>query len=622
MTIEPKPASGEQRQLSGRLVLAATSGRSALRRLTALLLVDRRDAMTTGVFQAMQAISYVPFTAAITYLIDHIITPALPGGTAHGDTAHTLRLIAIWAGCLLAMWPVHAWFTVKAFERSQRITRTTTARLRRLIVDQLQRMSLAYFTRKGAGALSNQVTVDLGRVEGFLSTLAGNVLVGISLAAAALGWLFWLNWKLALIGLIAVPFQILVVRLTYDKVRALNRSVQHTSEDFSARIVEFIGGMRLTKSLGNEEFASGRIANAIEDIRVSGLRQSVFMRWLHMVIQFIGEYSTSLTWCAAGVLVVLGTATLGEAVGFMSVLTLVRNGFYTWMGAYDAWQAAKPGLDALLELIDSRELEEYHHAQKDVPILGGIAFTGVDFHYPGAEKTPILSGINVVIPPGQRIGLVGETGAGKSTFLDLVLGFYRPQRGQVLFDGHDLSVVGLRTLRRACAIMGQDAFLWNATVRENIRYGRPQATDGDVEEAARKAQAHLFIAALDCGFDTMCGERGAKLSGGQRQRIALARLFLRQPRIVILDEPTSALDLETEARLQDDLDRFCLGRTTFIVAHRLSTLRGVDRILVFANGRVIEDGTPDELIARPNGHYARLHNLTTQRPSTAIQLTL
>jgi ATP-binding cassette subfamily B protein len=321
-------------------------------------------------------------------------------------------------------------------------------------------------------------------------------------------------------------------------------------------------------------------------------------------------------------MVVAGKASIGEAVGFMGVLAMVRTGFYTWMGAYDAWQQASPGLESLLELIDSRELEEYHHPQKEVPIQGRIEFHGVDFHYPGAANTPILSGLDLVIPAGQRVGLVGETGAGKSTFLDLVLGFYRPQRGCVLFDGHELAVVGLRPLRRACAIMGQDAFLWNASVRENIRYGRPQASDAEVEEATRRAQAHEFIAQLEQGFDTLCGERGAKLSGGQRQRIALARLFLRQPRIVILDEPTSALDLETEARLQDDLDRFCLGRTTFIVAHRLSTLRGVDRILVFSKGRVVEDGTPEELVTRRDGHYARLYALTTQRPSTAVQLTL
>jgi ABC-type multidrug transport system fused ATPase/permease subunit len=603
---------GARTSNSGRQALAAAPGRSALRRLLALLFVDRRLAIVMGVYQTLQAVTYIPFTAAITFLIDRVITPT--------DVPLETRwwLIAGWAGALLLLWPIHGWFTVKAFALSQSLIRTTTARLRRLVVDQLQRMSLSYFTRRGAGALSNQVTVDLGRVEGFMGNIAGHFMVGFSIAIAATVYIFWLNWMLACIAVVAVPFQAIVVRLTAKKVRNLNKRVQRSGEDFSAKIVEFIGGMRLTKSLGNEDIAADRLGESIEEMRVSGLEQSVFMRWLHFGVQFIGEYSTTLSWCAAAVMVVLGKATIGEAFGFMAVLGFVRAGFHTWMGAYDAWQQARPGMDSLLDLLDSRELEDYHHVEHHVDLHGRIEFRAVSFRYPSADNTPVLDGIDLTIPAGQRIGLVGETGAGKSTFLDLVLGFYKPSVGTVLYDGHELPVIGLRQLRRSCAIMGQDAFLWNATVRENIRYGRPAATDAEVEEAARRAQAYDFIQHFEQGFDSLCGERGAKMSGGQRQRIALARLFLRQPSIVILDEPTSALDLETEARLQDDLDRFCVGRTTFIVAHRLSTLRGVDRILVFSKGRIIEDGSPAALLAKADGHYARLHALTTQRPQDQV----
>ena len=609
MTSDP----GSSRRLSGRAVLEATAGRSPLRRLLALLLSDRRTIWTMLAFQLLQAASYIPFAASLTYLIDHIINGSFPQVAPEHLIEHKVWLTVAWAGALLALWPVHAWLTVRAFTLSQRLIRTITARLRRLIVDQLQRMSLSYFSRRGAGALSNQVTVDLGRVEGFLGTVAGSMVVAMSLGVISTAWIFVLNWKLALVAMVAVPLQITVIRLTYMRVRALNRRVQATSEDFSARIVEFIGGMRLTKSLGNEEIAAERMDAAIEEVRSSGLAQSVFMRWITMGIQFVGEYTTTLTWCTAGFMVYSGQATIGEAVGFMGVLVYVRNGTLSCLAAYDAWQAALPGMTALLELIDSKELEGFQQQPKNIPVVGALAFRNVDFHYPGAEHTPVLAGIDLTVPCGQRVGLVGETGAGKSTFLDLVLGFYRPQRGEVRYDGHSLDEIGLLTLRRACAIMGQEAFLWNAPVRENIRYGRPLASDAEVEEAARRAQAFDFISALEDGFDTPCGERGGKLSGGQRQRIALARLFLREPRIVILDEPTSALDLETEARLQHDLDRFCVGRTTFIVAHRLSTLRGVDRILVFNKGRIVEDGTPAELIARPEGRYARLHALTMRQ---------
>jgi len=257
-------------------------------------------------------------------------------------------------------------------------------------------------------------------------------------------------------------------------------------------------------------------------------------------------------------------------------------------------------------LIDSRELEEARHSGQSVPLHGEIRFDRVTFRYPGAVETAALQEVDLVIPQGQRIGLVGETGAGKSTFLDLVLGFYHSSSGRITWDGRALQDVGLKNLRRQCAIMGQDAFLWNTTVAENIRFGRPDADDEAVRAAAMQAQAHEFIERLEHGYRTVCGERGSRLSGGQRQRIALARVFLRDPRIIVLDEPTSALDLETEAKLQQDLEVLCRGRTTFIVAHRLSTLRGVDRILVFSQGRIVEDGTPKELLARPNGQFARL----------------
>jgi ATP-binding cassette, subfamily B, bacterial len=277
--------------------------------------------------------------------------------------------------------------------------------------------------------------------------------------------------------------------------------------------------------------------------------------------------------------------------------------------AYESWSQARPGMEAVIELLDSDELEGFQSGPRAVEIKGGLSLRGVKFCYPKAESTPILQDINLEIPAGQRIGLVGETGAGKSTLLELVLGFYQPTAGEIYYDGHPISEIGLRHLRGHIAVMSQDAFVWNTSVLENIRYGCPSASDAAVMEAARKAQAHEFILALSEGYATVCGERGSKLSGGQRQRIALARVFLRNPRIIVLDEPTSALDVETETRLLEDLDVLCEGRTTFIVAHRLSTLRKVERILVFSQGRIIEDGSLPELLANPEGHFHRMHSL-------------
>jgi ATP-binding cassette subfamily B protein len=291
----------------------------------------------------------------------------------------------------------------------------------------------------------------------------------------------------------------------------------------------------------------------------------------------------------------------------------VQCGFSALSNAYEEWTKARPHLEAVLSVLDSQELEAYRLPRRAVHIRGDIVLRDVSFTYPG-QTQPALSNVTLHVRPGERVGLVGESGAGKSTFLDLLLGFYQATRGEILYDGSTLAEVGLRQLRAATAIMGQEAFLWDTSVRENIRFGLPSATDAQVEAAAKKAQAAEFVERMENGYETRCGERGGQLSGGQRQRIALARLFLRDPAIVVLDEPTSALDLQTEARLERDLMGLSAGRTTFIVAHRLSTLRSVDRILVFEAGRIVEDGTPEQLIADPATLFARLCALAADAP--------
>lgn len=583
---------------------------SPLRRLWTLVRFETGLLRSAAILQSLQALSYLPFYAGVGILVDKILqNDAL-------TQPEKLKWIGVYALANLALWPLHAWFTVRAFASSQRLVRASTARLRRLLVDQLQRMSLGFFTRRGAGALANQVTVDLGRVEAFLSNLAGQLMVSLSLGVGSLLYLLWLSPLLAAITLLAVPMQVFVLRMVRQRLDRLNARVQKTGEDFSARVVEFIGGMRVTKSLGNEERVAAELSEVIERVRGAGIEASVTMRWVMMGMQMIGEYLGVIVWCVGGILYLNGMLPLGSLVAFAGMLGFVRGGFQAFFNGYDAWMQAKPGLEAMLAILDSQELEGYRQTpagRTSIALRGELTVRDVTFTYPGTEEgKPILTDINLHIPVGQKVGLVGETGAGKSTLLDLLLGFYTPDQGDVLYDHRPLSDVGLLALRRSVAIMGQDAFLWNTSVRENIRFGRPTASDAEVEEAARKAQADVFIRQLDRGYDTPCGERGSRLSGGQRQRVALARVFLRDPRIVILDEPTSALDLETEARLQDDLDVLCKGRTTFIVAHRLSTLRGVDRVLVFRQGRIIEDGSVSELLALPDGYFAHLMDLQTR----------
>jgi ATP-binding cassette, subfamily B, bacterial len=579
----------------------------SLRRLWSVLRFEGRPLWRVAWWQMLQSLTYLPFFAIIGILIDKILQAAdIPA-------PDKLKLIGLWAIGYALLWPIHAFCTVRAFKHSQELVRASTARLRRLVVDQLQRMSINFFTRRGSGALSNQVTVDLSRVEGFLNGILSGFVVNMTLGIGALAYLLVMNWQLGLVALIGVPFQFYFIRRTSKRVRALHALTQQSGENFAARIVEFIGGMRVTKSLGNEQLAAEQLGRVIDELRDFGQNASVKSRWMMMHLQSCSELGVCAVWAIGGVMFLYHRVTMGELVAFAALYGFVRGGFYGWFGAMEQWLAAGPGFESIVSILDSHELEGYRQDDGRTPALRGeVKFQNVTFRYPSADAKPTLFDIDVRIPAGQRVGLVGETGAGKSTLLDLVMGFYTPQQGRLTYDDQTLEQIGLLPLRRAIAIMGQDAFLWNTSIRENIRYGRPAATDAEVESAARKAQAHNFITQLENGYDSVCGERGSKLSGGQRQRVALARVFLRDPRIVILDEPTSALDLETEAKLQEDLEALSAGRTTFIVAHRLSTLRGVDRILVFSQGRIIEDGSMDELVARPGGHFAKLFALQSK----------
>jgi len=581
---------------------------SSLTRLWELLKLERRHLLRGVFFQFWQCISYLPFYAAVGIFIDQILS------NSDVPVERKLQWIAIYAAANILLWPVHGYFTVKAFAETQRLVRSTVARMRQMVVDQLQCMSMSYFTRKGAGALSNQMTIDLTRVENFLSMAVNQITTQILIGLCTLIYLLIKNPWLAALALLAAPLQVGLLRLMSGRVKLASEGMQESGEVFSSRIVEFIAGMRLTKSFGNEMIAAERLSRDIQDLKEKGYQASILLRWMALVVQIIWEYTGTLIWCVGGIMFLYGHITLGELVAFVGLMNFVRQGMMAGFNAYESWNQARPGMDAIIELLDSDELEQHPHATANIDLSGEITFQRVNFSYPQSNDKRILHDIDLVIPAGQKIGLVGETGAGKSSFLELVMGFHMPSTGEILYDGHTLSDIGLRKLRSNVAIMSQDSFLWNASVMENIRYGRPDASDEEVIEAARKAQADGFIRELADGYDTVCGERGSKLSGGQRQRIALARVFLRDPRIVVLDEPTSALDVETEAHLLDDLDLLCQGRTTFIVAHRLSTLRNADRILVFQRGKIIEDGTPKQLLSLPDGHFRRLRDLQSLNP--------
>ena len=581
---------------------------TVLRRLLLLVGRERRSLLASSFFQTAQSITFIPFTAGVTWFIDHVLHPP----TAR-SARESIQLIAAFAAANLVLWGIHGWFTVRAFASSQRVARTTTALLRRLVVDQLQRLSIGWFTRNGAAGAANQLTVDMARIESFLGQITRSLVPGVVLGLATFVYLAFLNFRLALLTLIMVPAQALVIRVMARRLDHLHAQVKETNESFAERVTELVSSMRHVRGLGNDEYERDRMHHSIERVRRAGLEAGMAMTWAGLGLQMAQEYMPILVWCVGGWMALAGTVTLGQLVGFVGLLGFVQAGVSSIAGTFTEWTAARPGASSLFSLLDSADVEALADdgAADDVPLAGAIRFEGVSFRYPGAER-PVLEDIDLDLRPGTRVGVIGESGAGKSTLLDLVCGFYAPTGGRITYDDRAIDAVGRRALRRRLALMSQEAFLWNASIRENIRLGRPQATDQEVIAATTRAGADAFVSKLERGYDTIVGERGGQLSGGQRQRVALARLFLRDPILVVLDEPTSALDLGTEAKLLPALAELSRSRTSFVVSHRLALVRDLDEVIVLSGGRIVERGAPSVLLADPDSRLAKLHAILGQ----------
>ncbi len=574
---------------------------SARRRLVALTLKQRRELGWSALYQSLQSLTFIPFTAGVTWFIDGVLHPPAT------RSRHTsLLLIVAFALANLALWALHGWFTVRAFGASQRVARTTTAELRRLVVDQLQRLSIGWFTRNGAAGAANKLTVDMGRIEAFLSQITRSLVPGVMLGVATFVYLLVLNVRLALLTALMLPMQALVIRAMSRRLDLLHAKVRDTGESFAERVTELVGSMRHVRGLGNDDYERDRMHVSIERVRAAGLEAGLAMTWASLGLQMAHEYMPILVWCVGGWMTLEGTVTIGQLVGFVGLLAFVQGGISAVAGAWTEWISARAGAESLFALLDSDEVEATS-GLVDITLTGHIALEDVGFRYAGAERA-ILEHITLSLRPGTRVGVIGESGAGKSTLLDLVCGFHAPTSGRITYDGR---AIDRRALRRRMALMSQEAFLWNASLRENIRLGRPEATDEEVADAAVRAGADGFIRELERGYDTMAGDRGGQLSGGQRQRVALARLFLRDPVLVVLDEPTSALDVETEAALLPALDALCRGRTSFVVSHRLALVRSLDEVIVLSAGRIVERGAPSVLLANPGSRLARLYALGT-----------
>lgn len=470
--------------------------------------------------------------------------------------------------------------------------------MRNEIFDKLQRLSFSYHDRAQTGQLITRVTSDVDLVRDFVGGGLVQAVSAALLLVGTLGFLFSMDAGLALVALLVIPVTLGVLLLFVRRLGPMFREFQVRLAALNTVLQENVAGVRVVRAFAREPFEWQRFDSANRALRDQGMEVRRVVANAFPLLFSVGTIGVGIVTWVGAVQIVNGTLTVGQLVAFTSYLFLLLQPlFIIGFGAQQIARASASS-ERLFEILDADEDVVERPDARTLPRVGGaIAFRGVHLRYPGSERST-LEGIDLEVPADSTIAVVGATGSGKTSLVNLVPRFYDVSDGSVSIDGIDVRDVTLSSLRGQIGFVMQDSVLFSGSVRENIAYGKPDATDEDIETAARAAQAHEFIDSLPEGYDTVVGERGVKLSGGQRQRIAIARALLVDPRILILDDSTSSVDSETESLIRDQLDRLMEGRTTFIIAQRLSTARRADRVVVMDEGRIVDAGPHDELLER------------------------
>ncbi|MCR5030876.1 MAG: ABC transporter ATP-binding protein/permease [Selenomonadaceae bacterium] len=479
--------------------------------------------------------------------------------------------------------------------------------VRDVLFQKLQRLPIAFFDRRQTGEIMSYISNDVAALQSALVERMVEALTESAIFFGSLVMMVLLDWKLSVITLITVPLVGLAMDIFGKKVRSAGSVIQERMSDITALMQESISSERVVKSFVREKFEIDRFHEQNELNFRAVMKDAQLSSLLTPTVEFFAALGVTVIIWFGGMEVVDGVITAGTLVAFLTYAVNLANPVKRLSRIYAQIQKAMAGADRVFSLLDMEEtVTDAPDAKALPPVDGRVCFSDVSFSY--REDVPALSNLTFTAEPGQMIAFVGPSGAGKSTVANLIPRFYDVAGGSITIDGHDVRDVTTDSLRTQIGIVPQETVLFSAAVRENIRYGRLDATDAEIEAAAKDAGAHEFIMALPEGYDTEIGERGANLSGGQRQRIAIARAILKDPRILILDEATSALDTESEKIVQAALDRLMVGRTSFVIAHRLSTIIGADRIYVMDGGRIREQGTHEELLAA-GGLYAGLYHI-------------
>ncbi|TMB16866.1 MAG: ABC transporter ATP-binding protein [Deltaproteobacteria bacterium] len=479
--------------------------------------------------------------------------------------------------------------------------------LRVRVYDHLEHLPLAYYDTHQTGTLLSTITDDIATIQGFASSATLGIVVDLLTIAGMLGLMFWLNWDFALIAVGVAPFLLLFVVRFRKAVKKATREVRRRESDMVGVVQQGLESIRVVNAFGRQELEEEHLQDASRAAVQAALKARGVKSLLSPVVAVTVSFCTAFVLWRGASLVLASAMTAGSLTVFLSYLHKFFKPVQDLAKMTGTIAQAAVGVERVRGILDiDMSIPERPDAREPGRLEGAIEFDRVAFAYDPAS--PVLKSVTFSIRAGQFVGIVGTTGSGKSTVVSLIPRFYDPTAGRVLIDGVDIRDYKLQGMRDQIGFVLQDTVLFRGTVRENIAYGRPDAAEKEIVEAARLANAHEFIARMPDGYDTQVGERGLTLSGGQRQRIGIARAVIRNSSILILDEPTAALDSESEKVVIEALERVMKGRTVITIAHRLSTIRDADKIVVLKDGLVAEQGSHDELLAL-GGEYAELHRI-------------
>jgi len=571
---------------------------AALRRLLGLAAPYRWLLIGGGIFLLISSL--------LGLVLPWLVRGIIDGALTNGDDALLRRTIL----ALIATFVVQAVVGIAQGYLLSFAGERLVADLRRRLYAHLQALSVGFFDGRRVGELLSRLTNDVGAIQ---TSITGNLLTFVQQIVMLIGAVTLViitEWRLAGIVLLALPPIILAGAFFGRRLQKLSGEAQAALGATTTVLEETLAGVRTVKAFGREGYEIARYGRSVEETFAVAMRRTRVRSVFGPTITLIAFLTLTGVLIFGAREVANGQLSPGALVSALLYMAMVAGSIGGLTGVYAQLREASGAAERLFEILDTPpQIADVPGAQPlPVPVRGAVRIADVSFRYDtlASDAPPTLSDVELTLAPGETVALVGPSGAGKTTLANLLLRFYEPSAGRVLLDGRDLRDITLASLREAVGVVPQEPALFGGTIGENIAYGRLDAPQGAIEAAARAANAHGFIADLPERYDTVVGERGIRLSGGQRQRVAIARAILKDPRLLILDEATSSLDNESEAAIQAALERLMRGRTTLVIAHRLSTVERADRIVVLDRGRIVEQGTHGQLLVA-GGLYARLY---------------